>query len=208
MNQSIKQAVRGYVNVTLQFAVVCSLGIGSRYAAAQQTSMPSFSADEVKTMGKKVTTGKIYSSGDAVRTEGEAKGKKTISIMRLDKKVVWNLMPDQKMYMELPFMGSTDVASMAKDATVQKESLGSEQVGAYQCDKYRVRATYEGKEYTSLEWDAKELNGFAVKKGDEKGYWTTEYQNVHLGPQDASLFELPTGYQKFSLGGMFKPRTE
>ncbi len=188
----------------LMLACLGALAFNHVSLNAQQTTIPSFSADEIHTTGKKVTTGKIYASADAVRTEGERKEKKTISIMRLDKKVIWNLMPDQKMYMEIPFMGSADVASMAKDAKLEKEPLGSQQVGAYHCDKYRVKTTYEGKVYNSVEWDAKELNGFAVKKGDEKGSWTIEYQNVHLGPQDPSLFELPAGYQKFSLGGMFK----
>jgi hypothetical protein len=206
MNQKIKRAVWSKLLLVCQLAVSCALLVGSRDAGAQ-TSIPSFSADEIRTMRKEVTSGKIYASADAVRTEGERKGKKTISIMRLDKKIVWNLMPDQKMYMEVAFMGSADVASMAKDATIEKEPLGSEQVGAYHCDKYRVKATYEGKLYTSIEWDAKELNGFAVKKGDEKGAWTIEYQNVHLGPQDPSLFEVPADYKKVDLGGMFKPRS-
>jgi hypothetical protein len=206
MNQKIRRAVWGKLLLVCHFAVFCALLVGSRDAGAQ-TSIPSFSADEIRTMRKEVTTGKIYASADAVRTEGERKGKKTISIMRLDKKVIWNLMPDQKMYTELPFMGSADVASMAKDATTEKDPLGSEQVGAYHCDKYRVKATFEGKVYTSIEWDAKELNGFAVKKGDEKGAWTTEYQNVRLGPQDPSLFEVPANYKKIDLGGMFKPRS-
>jgi hypothetical protein len=206
VNQKIKRAVWGKLLLVCQLAVSCALLVGSRDAGAQ-TSFPSFSADEIRTMRKEVTSGKIYASADAVRTEGERKGKKTISIVRLDKKAIWNLMPNQKMYMELPFMGSADVASMAKDATIEKEPLGSEQVGAYHCDKYRVKATFEGKVYTSIEWEAKELNGFAVKKGDEKGAWTIEYQNVHLGPQDPSLFEVPADYKKVDLGGMFKPRS-
>ncbi len=171
-----------------------------------QTSIPSFSADQIHTMGKKVTTGKVYAMENAVRTEGEQRGRKSISIMRLDKKVMWNLMPDQKMYMELPFMGSADVASMAKDAKAEREPLGSEQVGAYHCDKFRVQTTLEGKVYTSIEWDAKELNGFPVKRAGEKGDWAMEYQNVHLGPQDPSLFEIPEGYKKFSLGGFGLPK--
>jgi hypothetical protein len=206
MNQKIKRAVWSKLLLVWQFALLCALLVGSRDARAQ-TSIPSFSADEIHTTGKQVTTGRVYASADAIRTEGEKKGKRAISIMRLDKKVIWNLMPDQRMYMELPFMGSAEVASMAKDAKIEKESLGSERVGAYHCDKYRVKVTFEGKVYTSVEWDAKELNGFAVKKADEKGAWTTEYQNVHLGPQDPSLFEVPAGYQKFSLGGMFKPKS-
>jgi len=184
--------------------LVCLL-VGAEGVNAQ-TSIPSFSADQIHTMGKRVTQGKVYATENAVRTEGEQRGKKSISIMRLDKKVVWNLMPDQNMYMELPFVGSADVASMAKDAKAVREPLGSEQVGAYHCDKFRVQTTYEGKVYTTIEWDAKELNGFPVKRASEKGDWTMEYQNVHLGPQDPSLFEIPEGYKKFSLGGFRLPK--
>jgi len=62
----------------------------------------------------------------------------------------------------------------------------------------------QGKTYNSLEWAAKELNGFVVKTADEKGSWSNEYQNIKLGPQDPSLFELPPDYKKLSLGGMFQ----
>lgn len=50
--------------------------------------------------------------------------------------------------------------------------------------------------YTSIQWAAKELDGFAVKTQGEKGEYTTEYQNARLGPQDPLLFEIPPGYQK------------
>jgi len=82
----------------------------------------------------------------------------------------------------------------------------AEQVGAYHCDKYRVQATLEGKVYTSLEWDAKELDGFPVKQAYEKGGWSQECQNVKLGPQDASLFEVPADYKKIDLGGLFSKK--
>jgi hypothetical protein len=29
-----------------------------------------------------------------------------------------------------------------------------------------------------------------------------EYRNVHLAPQDSSLFEIPEGYHKVDLSGM------
>jgi hypothetical protein len=41
-----------------------------------------------------------------------------------------------------------------------------------------------------------------VRRQDEKGVWSTEYQNIKLGPQDAALFELPAGYQKLNMGGL------
>jgi hypothetical protein len=98
------------------------------------------------------------------------------------------------------------MASSMEGAKVQRDPLGSEQVGAYHCDKYHVETTFDGHVYKSLEWDAKELGGFPVKQADEKGSWSKEYQNVKLGPQDPSLFEVPAGYKKLDLGGLFGNR--
>lgn len=196
--------------VTLVILAATSL----RFVAAQVSNskmtsawqLPSFSADQTHTVGKKTTTGKVYSNGNAMRIESQDKGKPAIAIMRFDRKVMWSLVPDQKMYLELPFGGQAEWASMAEGAQVQKQSLGAEQVGQYNCDKSRVTVTLQGKNYTSLEWTAKELNGFVVKTQDEKGTWSTEYQNIKLGPQDSSLFEVPPDYRKFSMGGMLQKK--
>lgn len=186
-------------------AAFCALLFGGTRANAQAVFQP-FSADQVPTVLKKTTTGKVYATEKAMRIESEEKGKKSISIMRFDRKVMWVVMPEQKMYMEMGGFSTPDIAAFQKGAKMQRESLGTEQVGSYHCDKYRVRATLEGKEYVSLEWDAKELNGFPVKRVDEKGHWSTEYQNVRLGAQDPSLFEIPSGYQKISIPGMSPPQ--
>jgi hypothetical protein len=46
-----------------------------------------------------------------------------------------------------------------------------------------------------------------VKKQDENGTWTVEFENIHLGPQDPSLFEIPAGYQKMEMpAGMPTPQ--
>jgi hypothetical protein len=41
-----------------------------------------------------------------------------------------------------------------------------------------------------------------VKRQDEKGSWSIEYQNVLVGPQDAFLFEGPAGYHKIGMSKM------
>jgi len=97
-------------------------------------------------------------------------------------------------------LGPALLAATMQGAKVDRTALGSEQVGAYHCDKSRVQVTYEGKQYTSIEWAAKELNGFVVKRQSEKGDWPTEYQNVKLGPQDPSLFEIPAGLEILNRG--------
>jgi hypothetical protein len=93
---------------------------------------------------------------------------------------------------------------MMKDVQVKHEPLGSEQVSEYHCDKSRTTVTWQGITSSTVEWAAKELGGFVVKKLDEKTGETTEYQNIKIGPQDPSLFELPAGYQKLSMGGSSK----
>jgi len=190
-------------------ATVLGLLILTYVVANAQTAARPFSADQVKVMGKRTTTGKVYSDGKAVRIEAQdARGQASITILRPDQKAVWVLTPASKTYMDMGGLGkaSMDMAKSAEGAKVDRQSLGSEQVGAYHCDKYRVQATLEGKVYTSLEWDAKELDGFPVKRGDEKGGWSQEYQNVKLGPQDASLFEVPADYKKIDLGGLFSKK--
>lgn len=188
-------------------ALTCGLLLTTSLLLGQAKN-PSFSADQVKVMLGKTTTTRVYSTDQAVRIEKEEKGKPGITIMRLDQKAVWELNPAQKTYIDMGEMGSASIelANTAGNQKTQRELLGSEQVGAYHCDKYRVKTTVSGQVYTMLEWDAKELGGFAVKMSDEKGTWSKEYQNVKLGPQDASLFEIPPGYKKMDLAGMMGKR--
>jgi len=187
--------------LTWQAVVMCAVLFSPRCVAAQAIFKP-FSADHVHTARNKTTTGKVYAIENAMRSEAEDKGKKSISIIRFDRKVMWVLMPEQKMYLEMPWGDQAEWAAVAKGAQAQRESLGSEQLGSYHCDKSRVTTTYQGITGTYIEWAAKELDGFVVKRQDEKGFWSTEYKNVQLGSQDPSLFELPAGYQKMSMGGV------
>ena len=205
-----KQQLLSEKSFHLHRAAVISVLMLSCIGAGAQSPPRDFSADVVHTTGKKVTNEKVYSSEKAIRIEKEEKGRHSISIMRLDRKAIYVLMPEQKSYMDMGSLGqgSAEMVSSIEGVKVERQALGSEDVGPYHCDKYRVQTTYEGRVYTSLEWDAKELNGFPVKQADEKGSWSKEYQNVKLGSQDPSLFEIPPDYKKIELGlgGMFKPQ--
>ena len=181
----------------------CTLAAFPQSVEKQMSRLKPFSADQVRTMLGKTTSSKVYFTQNAMRIEGtDAKGNPSIQIMRFDQKVIWNLVPAQKMYIELPWASMGEFAAWADDQAMQRESLGLEQVGQYHCEKFRVHVTLDGKQYTSLEWDAQELNGLPVKSQDEKGSWSKEYRNVQLGSQDPSLFEIPPGYQKLNMGGL------
>lgn len=200
-------------------AVFCAILFINDGASGQGRLQP-FSADRITTANGKTTTQKIYAIEKAFRVEREVEGKKQVEITRFDRSVLWRLKPADNTYVvvhtqrdwkypgesignEWAYLmyynlipGFTDFARKLQGATVQRESLGPEQVGPYNCDKLLVRVTFKDMVYVGNEWAAKELGGLVVKAQDEKGEWLTEFQNIRIGPQDPSLFEIPKDYKK------------
>jgi len=173
--------------------------MGATQAQAASTSgltFRPFSADQTMVMNGKTTQSKVYVTADAIRTEGDK-----ITIARLDKQVIWIVTPAAKTYIEMKLSGQMLAAFVesAKDAQIVRTPAGSEQVGSYNCDKYNVKITWQGNEYDSVEWDAKELGGFPVKSAATDGSWTKTYDNIKIGPQDPSLFTVPDDYRKIAL---------
>lgn len=157
-----------------------------------------FSADVVSGDGKEVMSGKIYISDDKMRTEFS----EMISIVRVDKKVVWMLMPEEKMYMETVFQMSPKhqipKAEVSPDE-VERVFIGKETVNGYATDKYRV--TVKGyKEGSHYVWISTDLGlPLPVKSAALDGSWWQEYRNIKVGSPNASLFEIPSGYQKVDM---------
>ena len=60
-----------------------------------------FTADTISTYNGNKTSGKIYFKNEKFRMDMESP-KEMIAITRLDKKLIWNIMPEEKMYMEFP----------------------------------------------------------------------------------------------------------
>ena len=202
MNGKMRHSRADSGRMVWHIAILCAVSLSGHGVRAQVTSQP-FSADMVKTTSKKMTTAKVNMIESAIRTEGVEHGKKYITIMRYDRKVLWSLMPEQEMYVEMRMPAGAELATamkdMMKDVQVKREPLGSEQVGDYHCDKSRTAVTWQGITSSTIDWAAKELGGFVVKKLDEKTGETTEYHNIKIGPQDPSLFELPAGYQRLKI---------
>ncbi len=168
----------------------------------------SFSAD-MKMTGKNITaTGKLFSSGDKVRMETTAMGRSSVVIADNTKKLAWMLMPEQKMYMEMstenaqrrgPSYRNYNPANPCEgiaDTTCQK--VGTETVNGELCDKWQFVSKGKGPNLTT--WISKSTN-IPIKSVTADGS-TMELSNIKVGPQSASLFELPTGYQKFDMGNM------
>lgn len=175
--------------VVLVAACVLCVALGST-AFAQE-----FSADMVSTSKTGTFKGTMYVGKDKTRMESAD----NITITRMDKKVVWILMPKEKMYMEQPFDPKASVPASGKvEKEVERVLVGKEKVSGQLADKYQVTYMNNGEKETMYQWLAPGLQ-IPVKLAAADNSWAMEYKNIKKGAPADSLFEVPADYQKFSM---------
>lgn len=164
-----------------------------------------YSADStMETEGGMTMKSRIYHTVEKERMEmGGSDG--MVSIIRKDKKVVWQLMGN--MYMEMPMDASNASGMDAFDITEQVE-VGPESINGLKTTKSKIVAVKKdgsGK-FGGFFWATKE--GITVKmdmlskEGDKKMRMTSELSNLKIEKQDPALFEVPAGYTKNDMGAM------
>jgi len=176
----------------LVLAVALVLG-----TAAVASAYQGFDADVVSVVGQQTTYGRIFVSGDKMRLEKAG----MTAITRMDKQVVWLLMPRDKMYIEQAFRPENIVpASEATSGELERTPLGKETVNGRVADKYLVTVRLDGKRTTTyILWLAAD-SALPLKTAAEDGSWRQEYRNVVAGVPDPARFEIPDGYKKFAMG--------
>lgn len=169
------------------------LGVGLAQAAE-------FSATVVSRMEGQETKGKVYVSGKKMRREFSTPEGTNITIARPDKKVMWMLMPGQKMYMEMQFRPSKleKGMEMPKDQKAEMKLLGTETVNGYQTEKFETTVKDKGAPIKQYMWVSKKL-GVPIKMTSQDGSFSMEYLDIKEGDVPASLFEVPQGYQKMRM---------
>jgi hypothetical protein len=164
-----------------------------------------YSADStMETEGGMTMKSRIHHSQNKDRMEmGGSDG--MVSIIRKDKKVVWQLMGD--MYMEMP-MDASNASGMEAFDIVEQTEVGQETINGIKTTKSKIVAVKKdgsGK-FGGFFWTTKE--GITVKmdmlskEGDKKLRMTSELTNLKIEKQDPALFEIPPGYTKNDMGAM------
>lgn len=127
----------------------------------------------------------------------------SVTIIRKDKKVMWQLMGD--MYMEMPLDESNASDLSAMD--VEQTTVGEETINGIKTTKSKVIATKkDGSKFGGFFWTTKD--GITVKmdllskEGDKKMRMASELTNLKIEKQDPALFEVPAGYTKNDMGAM------
>lgn len=155
-----------------------------------------YSADTVFTAGGQKTYGKTYAKPDRFRME-ITNPQPVITITRMDKNIVWNIMPSEKMYMEMPFDPQTAPKTEIR-GEIDRKHVGSEKIDGHPTEKYLITYKEGAKTEKIYQWWATDIN-FPIKSADLNDKWVQEYKNIKMGPQPDKLFEIPADYSKIQM---------
>lgn len=141
------------------------------------------------------------------RMETEMHGQQSIIIMRGDRDLMWTVMPQQRMVMEMRIdPNATDPLNVEipDPDTWVMEHVGRESVNGIAATKYRV-ATDDGARTRMRGHMWISDHGIPVRTDLETGgdRILMELHDLVVGPQPTALFEPPPDYQRHVLSGGF-----
>jgi len=144
---------------------------------------------------------KTFVDGDKMRSDVTMNGMEMALIVRKDTRKIYQVLVAQKMVMEMPynpdkFPGGTG-ASFGPEGKF--EPVGPDTVDGLACTKYKV-VSDKTKQVFYFWLDA--ARKIPVQMSAANGFLTVKWKNFAAGPQDASLFEVPAGYQVTTMQGM------
>lgn len=179
--------------ISVLVCVFCAVLAG--FLLAEASFAQDFSADVVSKSKEGTHKGKMFISSARTRMEMAD----SIMISRPDKSVVWVLMPQQKMYMESPLQPQNIIVTEEKTpGEVSRKFIGTEMIDGKPADKYEVVYASGNRNEAVFVWLLKDIK-FPVKIVAKDGSWSTEYKNINTAKPEPNLFEIPSGYKKFSL---------
>jgi hypothetical protein len=183
-----------------------SLAAPAFAAAPLPTPKVEYSADRVIESEAGTIEGKVYATKDKERTETSMRGMTSVMILRRDTQSGYMLMPAQKMYMQMDFAKAQAQSGggQAADA-VEITEVGQETIEGQSTTKYKL--IMKDGSAGGFMWFTKDgimvKMDTVVKDGRNKSRMTMTLKNIKVGSQDASLFEVPAGYNAMpSMGGM------
>lgn len=144
---------------------------------------------------------KIFMAKEKQRIEmnNPQAGMNSVLILRMDKNIGWNLMPDQKMYTEINLEESRKRSGDFRECSYDSSEKGTDTVNGIGARKSHAVVKCPDSEFEGDFWVTPE--GITVKmdvtgktKEGEKMAMKQEMTSLKIGPVDPSLFEIPAGY--------------
>jgi len=191
-----------------RFALVSTLCLVAFAATANGAGLPvptvEYSADRVMETEAGTFEGKVYAAKDKERSETSLQGMTSVMILRRDKQLGYMLMPTQKMYQQMDFAKAQQQSGGQAADQVEITEVGSDTIEGQPTTKYKL--IMKDGSAGGFMWFTKDgilmKMDTVVKNGRNKSRMTVTLKNLKIGSQDASLFEVPTGYNAMpSFGG-------
>jgi len=190
-------------------AAAASLALFLASAAHAQLDLQptvAFSAWRVITAGAATMEGPYYYAPGKHRSEMTMEGQTFTAIIREDREVLWTLLPQQNMYMELTFDARELGSGGAFEGSdiVESREIGTEEVNGHRTTKYEVTVRDPGGQTaTGTLWATAQMIPVRMDMVLEDGESVVvELRDIEVGPQPDSLFEVPAGYTRLSLGNL------
>jgi len=194
--------------LSILISVVSALAVTPIWAAQLSRPQVEYSADSTIQNEEGTIQQRIYVTPTKERKEMlTGGGDGGIMIFRFDSKVLWILMPSEKMYMENSMGASRGQRDDPSQWTYEDTVVAEEMLNGVRVTKYKTIATStDGKKYGGFSWRTREgisiKQDLLYKEGNDKKRMLTELTNVQVGRQDPRLFEIPEGFTKLDMGGM------
>ena len=167
-----------------------------------------YSADVTIATDDETIEGKVKRAPEKERSELTVKGESVVRIIRLDRKLVWSLSPEDKLYLE----SSLDEAlgrQPGNEGKPQEPQLtftpdGSETIDGRNATKQTVRgknedgSPIEGAVWVSDDGIVLRVDSVVVDEDGGRHRIRMELHHLRVAPQDPKLFEIPAGYKRAS----------
>lgn len=197
--------------VRLVFAIVASVFLLCPTILPAEDGAPPFAMDKQYSADLTITTKagmsiptKTYVDGDKMRSDMTMSGVELEFIVRMDQKKIYQVIAAMKATMVMPYnpdkLKGTTTASFGPEGKF--DLIGPDTVDGVACTKYKV--TSDKDKQVCYFW-VDVAHKLPVQMAAADASLTAKWKNYKVGPQDAALFEPPTGYQVMpmpSLPGM------
>ncbi len=202
MQNAVNKAVGTFV-----LAGLCACGLAATaWPAGMTQPRVEYSADQTISGEGQTFQSKIFRAREKQRMEMSAGGTGQVFITRLDKKVSWVLMPEQRMYTELSLgQAQQNAPNDLRECAMETTKAGAETVNGYATTRYNMKATCpDGTRYSGSIWATKDdipVKTDATLQGASGAgrRVVIELRNLKIGKQDPALFDIPQGYSKFTI---------
>jgi hypothetical protein len=125
---------------------------------------------------------------------------KLSSVFRPDRKEIVIIYPGLEACMVNP-LPAEDLTALEKPPKITRTDMGKETIDGHSCSKIRLTMTDAGKHQTeAFVWEASDLNNFPVQiqTTEKTDTLIMRFSNVKTDKPDATRFEMPKGYKKYS----------